>query len=117
MPLIKVQTSADCSDEAIKQKITKELSKLTADCLGKPEMYVSAMLIDDATITFGGEIVPGAFVEVKSIGGLTSEVNNSLSKSISECITENMEIEAAHIYINFVDVPASDWGWQGSTFG
>ncbi len=116
MPLIKVQTSVNCSQD-VKEATVKELSVLTAGGIGKPEMYMQALLEDDAVIAFGGEVGDSAFVEVRSIGGLNSSVNNELAKGICDCLNTRLSIEPDRIYINFFDIPRSDWAWKGSTFG
>jgi phenylpyruvate tautomerase len=58
-----------------------------------------------------------AFVVVKSIGGLTREVNERLSAKICNFLNEKLAISPDRIYLNFIDVPASDWGWNSSLFG
>ena len=116
MPLIKMQTSVKCTDEQ-KNGIAAELSGICAKTIGKPETYVASVVEDDAVITFGGEPAAGAFVEVKSIGGLNGSVNKELSTAICECLESELGISGSKVYINFTDVPASSWGWHGGTFG
>jgi phenylpyruvate tautomerase len=116
MPLVKTVVSVDV-DENLKDEVVKELSRITATSIGKPEVYVASVLECGVAITFGGERKPGAFIEVKSIGGLNSSVNNTLAKEICECMQSKLGIEPSAVYINFTDVSASDWGYNGSTFG
>ena len=116
MPLIKMQTSVKCSDEQ-KREVAQTLSKICAGEIGKPETYVASLVEDDAVFSFGGEIKPAAFIEVKSIGGLNGSVNNALSSAICGCLEDILGIPGNCVYINFTDVPASQWGWNGSTFG
>ena len=115
MPLIKVQMSVKCDDET-KQDICLTLSKICAEGIGKPEAFVSSILEDDATIAFGGEITQGAFVVVKSIGGLNVNVNRTLSQMICECLSEKTGIPGNKIYINFIDVPGASWGHNSGIF-
>ena len=116
MPLIKVQTNVESNREA-KEAIVKELSALTAGSIGKPETYQQALIEDDAVISFGGELGPAAFVEVRSIGGLNSEVNNTLASGICDCLNRQLDIDPARIYINFFDIPRTAWAWNKKTFG
>jgi phenylpyruvate tautomerase len=116
MPLIKAIVSVEV-DEITKQALALELSKITADIIGKPESYVAAVVENGAAITFGGKVVDGAFVEVKSIGGLDRTVNGNLCSAICEILKEGLGIETANVYVNFTDVPATNWGYNGSTFG
>ena len=116
MPLVKMQTSVECTPGQ-KEELAAELSSICATVTGKPEAYVAAVVECDAVIAFGGQLQPSAFVEVKSIGGLNDQVNVSLSKSICECIESKLGIPGKCVYINFTDVPPSNWGFDGSTFG
>lgn len=116
MPLIKLQTSVKCSDEQ-KGKIATQLSAVCAEKIGKPETYVASVVEDDAVIAFGGSVADAAFVEVKSIGGLNGAVNNALSAAVCSCLESELGIPGNRVYINFTDVNASDWGWNGNTFG
>jgi phenylpyruvate tautomerase PptA (4-oxalocrotonate tautomerase family) len=116
MPLIKLQTSVECPKEK-KEEISLELSRICAEGIGKPEAYVASVVEDDAVIAFGGAISPAAYVEVKSIGGLNSEVNNRLSAMICESLEKLLDIPGDHTYINFTDVSAQNWGCNSSTFG
>jgi len=116
MPLIKLQTSVEFSREK-KEEVTLELSRICAEGIGKPEDYVASVIEDDAVIAFGGELCPAAYVEVKSIGGLNSQVNNRLSAMICESMTKLLKIPGNHVYINFTDISAVNWGCNSSTFG
>lgn len=116
MPMIKVETSAKC-DKARQEALALSLSSILSKCTGKPESYVQSVVEDGATIAFAGKIVPSALVLVKGIGGLTPQVNKALSKEICACLEKELGVSPSCTYINFADVPASDWGWKGSTFG
>ena len=116
MPLIKTVVSVECGKEK-KDALALELSKICADGIGKPESYVASLVEDDASVAFGGSLSPAAFVEVRSIGGLNGGVNAGLSKSICSKLKETLGIPEDKVYINFTDVPANSWGWNGGTFG
>ena len=116
MPLIKTAVSVECTPEQ-KVECAKALSKICAEQIGKPEVYVSSIFEDGVTIAFGGEIQPSAFVVVKSIGGLNKEVNVGLSKAICEYLSTTLNIPGEAVYLNFIDVPATQWGCNGQTFG
>jgi phenylpyruvate tautomerase len=116
MPLIKMQTSVKCSEEQ-KKFLALELSKVCSHCTKKPETYVQSIIEDDAIIAFAGKIVNSAFVEVRGIGGLTPAVNKDLSAAISKLLEEKLKISPSEVYVNFVEVSASSWGCNGSTFG
>ncbi len=116
MPLIKLQTSVECSVETKKQ-LTLELSRICAEGIGKPESYVASIVEDGAVISFGGEFSDAAFIEVKSIGGLNADINNRLSGMICEALKSILGIEGDRVYINFNDISAQNWGCDSSIFG
>ncbi len=111
MPLIKIESSRDVPPEVL-----AGLSKITAESIGKPETYV---MVCAAKADLMMAVAEGnaAFVEVKSIGGLEPDVCRTLSAEICGLLNEQLEISADRIYLNFTDVPASQWGFNGSLFG
>ena len=111
MPLVKVQATKEIPSDVI-----CSLSKIAAETIGKPETYVMVSA-SKADLMMGGAEGNAALVEVKSIGGLTHEVNEKLSATICSLLSEKTGIPADRIYLNFTDVPASEWGFNGSLFG
>jgi phenylpyruvate tautomerase len=115
MPTIKITSSAS-SDKATKEKFALALSKDISKLMNKPEAFVQAIVDDDVTIVFGGSAAPSAFVVLRGIGGLSPEVNKTLSKAICARLKESFAIEPGRVYINFENLKGSDWGWNGETF-
>ena len=109
MPYFNVQTNAKVEN---KSSLIKELSSFIAKELGKPERYVMVSL-EEKNMLFGGNEELCAFVDLRSIG---LPETRSLSKAICDFLSKNLKIDADRIYINFVDVKGSMWGWNGSTF-
>ena len=116
MPLIITKTSVKCDSDNT-ERLALALSKICADGIGKPETYVASLVEDDATFAFGGEKADATLVEVRSIGGLNGNVNEALTQSICECVEAELGIPGDRVYVNFMDVPAANWGWNGRTFG
>lgn len=114
MPLIKLDTSVELTADQ-NQKLLSDLSRIVAEVTGKPETYVMAT-VQHASICMGGSVVPAAFVDVRGIGGLNSAVNKKLSKAICDCLSTSLGIATDKVYLNFTDVSASNWGWNGGTF-
>lgn len=115
MPLIKIEISVKITEEKKKELVT-ELSAIVSQATGKPEQYVMAT-ITDAQICMAGEIGPAAFIDVRSIGSINNQVNRRISKDLKALFEKDVGIDGDRIYINFTDVPAGNWGWNGSTFG
>ena len=115
MPLMKLKISLSLSDEKRKDLLAA-MSKIVAEGIGKPERYVM-VTIEETSIILAGEYGDAAYAEIKSIGGLNREVNRKISKKFCELLDESLGISSDRIYINFIDVSASNWGWNGDTFG
>jgi len=112
MPFVQINTSSKSLVE--NNLLQKEISKMIADLTGKPENYVMTMIQSNSQMTFAGSDQPCCFVKVKSIGSLNP---SSMSKSLCELIASKTNISTNRIYIEFIDVKASNWGYNNSTFG
>ena len=112
MPFIQINTSSQSLVD--NDLLQKEISRMVADLTGKPETYVMTMIQNNSQMTFAGSDEPCCFIKLKSIGALTP---SSMSKSLCELITSKTNIKANRIYIEFIDVKASNWGFNSSTFG
>jgi phenylpyruvate tautomerase PptA (4-oxalocrotonate tautomerase family) len=115
MPLLKLETTVVLSEDK-RQALLASLSKIVAEIIGKPQQYVM-VAAGQAAMQMSGSPGNAAFVDVRSIGGLTGEVNRKLSKKVCELLHESLGIPPNRIYLNFTDVQASHWGWNGNTFG
>lgn len=93
-----------------------DLSLLVAEILGKPEEYVM-VTISPAAILMSGRPGDAAFVDVRSIGGLSVDKNRQLSQKICGLLNRSLSVPPKRIYLNFTDVEAANWGWDGNTFG
>lgn len=112
MPLINVRTSLPAVEDA--DGLLKDLSKALANETGKPETYVMTLLELGVPMTFSGSNDPCVYVEIKSIGALKPK---AMSAAFSALLEERLGIPANRIYLNFEDIDASSWGWNGGTFG
>ena len=115
MPLLKLETTVALSDDK-RQNLLAALSKIVAETIGKPELYV-IVTISPSAIFMSGKPGDAAFVDIRSIGGLTEDVNKQLSKKVCALLTESLGVHENRTYLNLTDVEAANWGWKGSTFG
>ena len=113
MPFIQINTSSKSVVEN-EDLLQKDISKLVADLTGKPENYVMTMIKLDNRMTFAGSDEPCCFIQVKSIGSLNP---SSMSRSLCDLIASKTNININRVYIEFIDVKSSNWGFNGSTFG
>jgi phenylpyruvate tautomerase len=114
MPLLKIQTNA-AIDNQKSQPLLKNVSQRIAAALNKPEQYMMVSLEADLPMLFAGTGEPTAFVELKAIG-LPTAKTGELSRLLCEWVESKLGVTQQRIYINFADVPANLWGWNGKTF-
>jgi len=115
MPLLKIDSTVTLSEE-VRKSLLVALSRATAETLGKPGQYVM-VTFGHAAALMSGKGGEAAFVDVRSIGGLNSEVNRKLSQKICQLLQEVLGISPERVYLNFTDVKGVNWGWNGDTFG
>ncbi|HZQ45710.1 MAG TPA: phenylpyruvate tautomerase MIF-related protein [Verrucomicrobiae bacterium] len=116
MPLLKLETTVVISEDK-RKALLGSCSKMVAETIGKPEHYVMVSIVEHAAMLMSGRAGDAAFVDLRSIGGLTKDVNRKLSQQICKLLNDSLGIPPDRIYLNFADVDAANWGWNGSTFG
>jgi phenylpyruvate tautomerase PptA (4-oxalocrotonate tautomerase family) len=115
MPLLTLQTSVTLSNQQ-RYDLLAPLSKIVAECIGKPERYVMVSVSTVALLMDGYE-APAAYADLRSIGGLSPAVNRKLSERICALLKERLGIPPDRVYLGFTSVSAENWGWNGGTFG
>lgn len=116
MPLITVQTSVPQPDAEHVRKLLVELSAQLAKLLGKPESYVMTAFETNPAMTFGGSFEPCCYIEIKSVGSMTPDRTQSMSKAFCQAIQSHLAVPPNRTYIEFADAKGSMWGWNGGTF-
>jgi len=117
MPLIQLDTSCTLSDSDKRQSLAKTLSRLAAEGIGKPDQYVMACVHDNVAMTMSGTTGPCALVTVKSIGGMSKAVNQTLATQVCQMLQRELAIPQNRIYLTFEDIAPTHWAWNGRTFG
>ena len=115
MPLLELETTVPLPEEKGKPPLAA-LSKAVASATAKPEQYVMVTVTQSAML-MSGKAGDAAFVDVRGIGGLNGETNRKLSQQICKLLKDSLGIASDRVYLNFTDVEAGNWGWNGSTFG
>jgi len=93
-----------------KSQLCAEMSRLCADIIGKPEAYVMVVVADNLAMLYAGKPEPTGFLDVRSIGGLSADVNQKLSENLCALLVKTARIPARRIYLNFTNVAATHWG-------
>ncbi|MEO1669185.1 MAG: phenylpyruvate tautomerase MIF-related protein [Cyanobacteria bacterium J06631_2] len=117
MPLIKVQSSVTQPAKSTVENLLTSLSANLAKHLGKPESYVMTAFEADIPMTFGGTLDPACYVEIKSVGTMSSEQTKKMSQDFCSQISDRLAVPSDRIYIEFADAKGYQWGWNQSTFG
>ena len=115
MPLLKLETTVVLPDDK-RQALLASLSKILAETTGKPEEYVM-ITVNQTAMLMAGKPGEAAFVDVRGIGGLSGEINRRLSQKFCRLLHESLGVPPNRIYLNFTEIEAANWGWQGNTFG
>lgn len=114
MPLLKLETTVVPTEEK-RKALLAELSGIMTKTTGKPEQYVM-VTISSSAILMSGKPGEAAFVDVRGIGGLNADINRQLSEKICRALNESLGVPPNRIYLNFTEIEAGNWGWNGSTF-
>ncbi len=115
MPLLKLETTVALAENK-RQALLTSLSKTLAEVTGKPEQYVM-VTASQVAMQMAGKPGDAAFVDIRGIGGLSGDVNRRLSQKVCRLLSESLGVPQSRIYLNFTEIEASNWGWQGNTFG
>jgi len=115
MPFLKLETTVVLSDDK-RKALLASLSKIVAETIGKPEEYVM-VTVSPAAILMSSKPGDAAFVDLRSIGGLSGDVNRQLSQKVCRLLNESLGVAQDRIYLNFTELEAGNWGWKGNTFG
>src|SRR5258708_27176467 len=114
MPYLKIQTNLPIRKKA-EGTVLKEASGLVAGELDKPEGFVMIALQPDTAMMFPGTDDPVAFLELKAVG-LPGKQTKSLCAVLCSMIESHLGIKKERVYVKFIDVNHSMWGWKGDTF-
>ncbi len=114
MPHLKIHTNIDV-DEDHRHNILHKSSGLVAGELGKPEDLVMITIKPSAHMIFAGTRDPVAFLELTSVG-LPAKKTKELSRVLCKLIESELNIQKDRVYVKFIDVNHSMWGWKGDTF-
>jgi phenylpyruvate tautomerase len=115
MPLLRLETNVGLAEDK-RKVLLASLSKAVAETIGKPEQYVMVTAGKSAMV-MSGKQGDAAFVDIRSLGGLSNDVNQKLSQQVCKLLKDSLGISPDSVYLNFTDVEAGNWGWNGSTFG
>lgn len=115
MPLLKIAFSHPEDSEAVRDRLLHEGTRALVEVMGKPERFV-LVLCEREQMAFGDSTDACAYLELRSIGGLDEEVNAAVSERLCAMMREVAGVPEDRVFLNFVDMDRSHWGWNGGTF-
>src|ERR1039458_9095158 len=89
MPLLRLETTVALTEDK-QQALLASLSKIVAETIGKPQQYVM-VTASQVAIQMSGSPGDAAFVDVRSIGGLTAWSTGSCRRRSASCCTIRWE--------------------------
>jgi len=114
MPLLKIHTNLALSQDQ-KAALLQAMTDLVVKEMNKPREYVQAWLQSDCHLQLAGSDQPNAFVELRALD-LAEAQAKPLSAAIAGLLQETLSISPDRVFINFIDMPRTMWGWNGTTF-
>ncbi len=115
MPLLRITTNVTLP-AGERSDFLHEASGLVSLLVGKPEQWIMVVLNDDATMIFGGEPTPTAFIELGSIG-LGDDGARASVAGLTEFVASRLGVPAGRIYVQTTSPSATSFGWNGEMFG
>jgi len=116
MPFLKIQVSSPSIPEKSSSAFQSEGALIISQETGKSLDFVMVLVESGAKLSFGGRADPAAYIEVKSVGKLTSDVAAKLSGRLCALIESELFIPKDRVYIEFQESERHLWGWDGKTF-
>ncbi|MBP7636044.1 hypothetical protein KBA41_17900, partial [Candidatus Ozemobacteraceae bacterium] len=100
MPFLRLTSSAP-ETPAKAAALAEELSQAVSRLLGKPETYVM-VAVGKADMRMSGTDEPSAFIELRSIGGFSTQKNKAISEALSGIVTKHLGVSGSRIFLNFM---------------
>jgi phenylpyruvate tautomerase PptA (4-oxalocrotonate tautomerase family) len=108
MPLVKIQSTKEVTDEVL-----QSVSDIISDITGKPGWAIMITAEGAGSVCMNREVGEGAFIDVRGVGGLEQSNNAEISKQVSSLLSEKLNINSGRIYFNFTNYDGSFWGHGG----
>lgn len=114
MPYVALQTNLALT-ETQQQSLLNQLTVQVAAILKKPESYMMVVLQPNTCMSLSNSSEACAHLLIKSIGFVENSLAQ-LSAELTQLLNTELAIAANRVFIEFCDVPAEKWAWQGKTF-
>lgn len=113
MPFINMKTTA-ALDDAKKDALSAELTRITKECLGKGENWVMTGFEESVSLSFQGSTENIVYVEVKAYGTPAATGADKMTAEICALVGKELGIPANRVYVSYWGT--NMWGWNGGNF-
>lgn len=113
MPFINTKTTAPLNKDK-KALLTKELSQIAKQCLGKGENWVMVGYEEQVDLSFQGSEENIAYIEVKLYGTPQASACDQMTAQVCDLLEKELGIPSNRIYVSYY--PTNQWGWNGGNF-
>jgi len=110
MPTVIIRTNLTIPEEK-RTAIFSDVTDIMVEVAHKKREKVM-VLLEEINARMGNTNEPLAFAEVRSMVGLDHEMNHDLSERITDVLEKTLGIPNKRLYINFLKIPETAWGWQ-----
>ncbi|XP_061954846.1 uncharacterized protein LOC133677031 isoform X2 [Populus nigra] len=93
-----------------------DTSSILSEATSEVAKYVMIVLKGSIPISLGGTEEPAAYGELVSIGGLSPDVNKTLSSVVASILEKKLSVPKSRLFLKFYDSQGTHFGWNGSTF-
>jgi phenylpyruvate tautomerase PptA (4-oxalocrotonate tautomerase family) len=98
-------------------QVSRSISQILSTALKKSEDYIMTVFQETKYQSFANNHTdPTAYVEIKNVGELTSDLTSVLAAKLTETFHSTLNIPPSRIYIEFQQSERHLWGWNGKTF-
>ena len=114
MPEFIIKTNV--AKSSIKNTIINDLTKMITDILGKPEKYISVVIIPGLWMSFGGTEEPCATCSFTSVNSFDAESNKKYSQIIMDYLVDALGVSNERMYLEFHRASREFMGYKSNTF-
>ena len=117
MPLLQIHLTTPSVAQDVLNQIHVQSADLLAEQIGKSVEYVMVLVRTGESISFAKDNdTPCAYMEVKNVGELSSDLTERLTSKLSNLLNEILGVTVDRIYVEYQESARHLWGWNGKTF-
>ena len=117
MPLLQINLTTPNVPQDVLDQLHDQSADILAEQIGKSVEYVMVLVRANESISFAKDNdTPCAYMEVKNVGELSSDLTERLTSKLSNLLNEILGVAVDRIYVEYQESARHLWGWNGKTF-